>query len=267
MKFRTLFNQWIPALRKSEKDILLAVANALNPEASKLLLKQIEAVNYVQRHSGGKEVNLYCMQKNKAKFDDQILFPNRFDELKLGYVEINQGHAGLNYATVWACNGHVFSIESPKPLATEKDSKITNITILSDPTSEEIVQWEETKIESWISDRLRGEVFARPPIYNSLNELKNKRALRHMPPDYIAIIEKYDGVISGSLTILGSDNLRIIYIQDAEYTAFAELPNKGVLAVKKGEESVGVWFIDFEDNSPKRVGESFADALDTISAT
>lgn len=169
---------------------------------------------------------------------------------------------GVNNATAWVCNGHIFSIELSRPLSSAGDVRITNVTILSDPTSSEVVEWKEAKINSWISKKLSGKIFSRPPIGELPDAQQIKESLQGMPSDYLAIIDKNNGVVSDSLVILGGDQLRKVRTQDVEYTIFAELPNKGVFAIRQSDKNEDVWFIDFEDNSPTCVGGTFEDALD-----
>lgn len=261
MKVRTLFNKIFPPLRKSEQSILYAIVDNLNDEGAKLLTDQIESINYVQRHADGKEVNLYCMRGNKAKFNEDILFPSELQEFKMASVHLRQANGRLFTADIWVCNGHIFSIEySVAPPKTSADNlKILDVTILTDPMLKNKEDWIKGEVHSWISDKLHGNVYVRPPLDEGSYADNLNNILSYLPSDYIDIIKMNNGIRSESIIILGSDRLRKVDIQGNEYTVFAEIPDKGVIAVRHNNK--GVWLIDFENYLEQKLGETFKDAL------
>jgi hypothetical protein len=262
-KCRTLLNRIFPPLKGHEVKILEAVCSALPQEASALLKTQIDQVNYVQRLAGGKEVNLYSMRDGQAKFSRKSRFPNSSEEAKLAVVTLKDGAGKVIRLSVWMCNGHIFSLEYNQSPQVSKHSEIEilNVTVVTDPMRKEQQEWRSGTIESWVNDYLIGKsISLRNPISRDEIERCNHEGL---PEDYLDILRQANGIKSDSLILLGIDLVRNLELPNDEgvYQIFAELPDKGVLAIQKASSSGDIFFIDFEDNEATKVGKTLRQAL------
>ncbi len=95
-----------------EQVTLDAVQERLSSESAAILKAQRAHINKVQRHSGGKEVNLYHMSWGRACFKSSLKFRNYADELLIGKVVLVRTDASTRALTaeVWLVNGRLFSI-------------------------------------------------------------------------------------------------------------------------------------------------------------
>jgi hypothetical protein len=98
-----------------EMMILERVISQIEGENGLRLQQQIEVINHIQRHRGGREVNLYQMRNGKVIFDDHLRFRNPPDEELLACVILRSPaqRAELN-AEVWMAGGRIFSLEFNK---------------------------------------------------------------------------------------------------------------------------------------------------------
>lgn len=97
-----------------EREILSGIGSALADDLSDLYSLQIERINKVQRLLEWNEIEFYCMSFFKVRWPDEILFKNK-KEFILGEGVLSSGENTANI-TVWSVGGHVFSIESERPL-------------------------------------------------------------------------------------------------------------------------------------------------------
>jgi len=94
-----------------EKMVLDSVREHLKPQITELWVRQVLAIDKVQRIPEGVEVNFYRMEKGRPSFDQALAFPNKKTELLLANVQAELADVGKLNAKVWCVKGFVFSIE------------------------------------------------------------------------------------------------------------------------------------------------------------
>ena len=268
MFLRILLNSVIPPLKDYEKALFDNLIKKLEPDAGSLLAKQIGSVNYVQRHSNNKEVNLYTIKNNKPFFNDKNQFPNSRSEMKLASIFFNKVQEAERFqADFWIVNGYIFSIEfdkNPSKL-TGRSIDITIIHVFTNPMEEDKILLEAPVIKGWASDWLKQFHFNR---LNSPLPLRQRIKLTNclstaLPNDYVEIISQTEGAESDYCKIFGISEIRNLILTDARYDVIAEIKNKGVLAVKHNTNDAIIFFIDYEDNLPIIDGTEFCHAIES----
>ena len=97
-----------------EQTILRTVEAVLPPEQRAKYSEQVAHINKVQRLLEWNEIEFYCKRWFKIQWPPDLLFGNR-SEFELGSGTLTASGASAR-VKVWSVGGHVFSIESHKPL-------------------------------------------------------------------------------------------------------------------------------------------------------
>ena len=239
-KLKNLFTQY----RSYEQAILDALIEN-SPESSRGILKsQLDRVSKIQRHAGGREVNLYCMKGGAAFLDESLRFPNSKPELLLAKAAIESPclREALR-AEVWMANGRIFSLMfNRSPNGIGKDFKVNHFEILSDPMKQ-FVEGEET-----IKDREK--------ILEKINA--------SLPEEYITMIEiKHDHSING-WQLYDIPNIRKIAFPDKNYYLLAEKEGRGAIAVAESNLSGELFYLDYEDDGPEKIRVPLCDFIEAI---
>jgi len=140
MFLRILLNSLIPPLKDYEKVLFDNLINKLASKAGSQLAKQIESINYVQRHANKKEVTLYTIKNNKPFFNEKYQFFLNLPEVKLASIIFKDSVESENFhADFWLVNGYIFSIEFDKSPSKIKNSNIDikTIQVFVDPMKKE----------------------------------------------------------------------------------------------------------------------------------
>jgi hypothetical protein len=112
-----------------ESCILNAVAAALGAEWKTLYASQLACINKVQRLLKWNEIEFYCMRLFKVRWPESVLFENRGEfALASGVLQANALQATVS---VFAVNGHVFSLESCSSLKAFRACKQLQFTVSS----------------------------------------------------------------------------------------------------------------------------------------
>jgi hypothetical protein len=121
--------------RSPENAVWDALAAALPVATRGLLEEQLSAVGMVQRHSGGREVNLYTGRRGRRPWPSDVRFPNQSREIRLATVRL-KGSADQGRAEISAVKGHVFQIvfrPPPGELGDPRSIGVVGVTLHSDP--------------------------------------------------------------------------------------------------------------------------------------
>lgn len=102
------------SLNQFERSILAAiVAKIEDPAQREGLQRQIDAVNFVQRLDGGREVNCYYRGENQVVADNARL-DGSVGERKVAEVHVTGNDLATNRCSVWTVDGRLFSLEFDK---------------------------------------------------------------------------------------------------------------------------------------------------------
>ena len=100
------------SLNPVEARVIDAVISALPTQAGELLRSQVRLINKVQRLDQDREVDLYRIENGRPTFPENVLFPNRSEELELAKFCITDeatGHGTTGKLRL--VKGRIFSIE------------------------------------------------------------------------------------------------------------------------------------------------------------
>lgn len=268
-------------LNEIEMLVVKAVGSCLSSEGCDLLMRQVSAVNMVQRMWASKEVNLYCLRHGKLTWDLSTIFPDQRAEVLLAKVAISRpGIRSKLHAKVFVVTGHLFSLmfdKSPSAFTKGLSSKdlqalVCVPTLLADPMvgraapleTGEDVSANLASTALWLEDwGLPGDVSGlRNPLSLDALSASVENIDAALPSDYLALLERTEGAIIGSCEIFGSANIRYVATEEVNYYLIAEITGcPGGLAVREGDNDGEIFFHDYETYEVKQVGSSLKDAL------
>ncbi|HUS12156.1 MAG TPA: hypothetical protein VMZ30_16945 [Pyrinomonadaceae bacterium] len=217
-----------------ERRVVGVVSAQLGTDARQLFEAQVNPINKIQRHSSGKEVNLYAMRRGKPSIEERFLFPLRTETL-LAKVQLNLGQEKLPLrAEVWLVNGHVFSIHFNKPPAETPETEIhvANVEILHDPMI--------AASAGPTSDADRREIL--------LRNIQSK-----LPDEYLQLVGDGNGLSINDWAVYELQDVRKVVQRDANYYLLAEKEGAGAVAVKEDELSGRIYYLDYGDDRAEKI--------------
>lgn len=266
--------QWIKdrfsLFRPVELAVLNAVAQNLLPEVRSIFEAQLRTINKVQRHSAGREVNLYHSVGNKSRFDDGLRFRNRGTDILLAKVAIETLAPSEHLeARAWLTSGRIFSITfDQSPSNASAIFRIITTAILADPDKEE--QLSQTSLDPSI---LRGKLAewrqkwsitkVRPPLnsevrWNRMHDLGIVGL-----SDYEEMLQMTDGFNVGEWRVHGLAEVRSIVDSDDTLVVLAE--NDGVGCLVASTQNAGeLRLVLYDGPEVQKAGRSFAVAMETL---
>jgi len=258
MILRFLQRRRRPPLRPLEIKLIDALGAALAPEASRLLVKQVDAVNRVQRHANDKEVNLYQIRRGRVSFEGIPMFPLTTQEAKLGTVTYKvTGESRTRRVDFWLVRGHLFSLqfrESPRGIDAEQ-ADIRDVKLHADPmvpvaapqprplSAAAMTGWLAEWAHRWqVSD-------LREPLPPEERAEKLGQIGATVPSDYGELLSQTDGLEIGGCRVYSLSDIREVVMPDATYYILAEMADRGVLALKQGESDGSIYFFAYDANA------------------
>lgn len=118
-----------PGMSPLESQLLQAVAAQLDPERARKLRLRLDAINLVQRHEAGRQVNTYAMKSGKPTFDDALRLVATDDECKLAQVAFSAPDGSRIHGDIWLVAGQVFSLEFDAPTAPLRDHSPSDLVV------------------------------------------------------------------------------------------------------------------------------------------
>jgi hypothetical protein len=274
MRLRTLFNFWFPPINPVERKLLEAVGDRLTPSARAIFEKQIARINYVQRHSEGKEVNFYCMKGNTSTVDESSAFPFHQQEERLATVEFQASGIRKSFcATLWLVEGNLFCIEfdrSPRSIRSQSIT-VNAVTILIDPmapqrTVKTIQSIEDNNFVGWMKDWARTWILenTKTPLSASDQDRAIKEIGVELPKEYLDVIRQTDGVKINNCTIFGLLEIRSVIMDESGFYVLAEFEGHGAICVTQDRMANSqLLFFDYESGNSSNMGESFKNAIES----
>lgn len=252
-----------------ELKMLRAVASALSPVESAVLLRQIPMFNKIQRQVDGREVNLYHSRGGKVSFDDSLRFPDRTGECRLANVSLQTPHVGIA-AEIWAVNGRVFSIvysKAPRAFFESVESDPGSITInvqavpslKSTASRAEAGSPAEPEMDRWRSSLGTDVQFFRPLDERSIDQLIGA-ANASFPDDYLRLLRVSNGISFDGGRVLGANEIRTVADNSGNLCVIAELGARHTICVSIGGTSTGVQMLD-EHGQIVRSGDTLFDLV------
>jgi hypothetical protein len=223
-----------------EQEVLGALSAELPPAAREILAKQRDAINLVQRHAGGKEVNLYAMRRGRPCYEEHLLFPLQLEEAKLATLEIasSTGKTPLR-AEVWLVKGWVFSIQFSKAPqeGLQAGARVLSVKVLRDP------------------------MMAVADVHQSPNpdELRTK-----LPDQYLGLVPEGHNVSIKDWVVYSLSNIRSVAQRDGNYYLVAEKVDMGAVALKEDDVSGQLYYLDYGDDHGERITVPLREFLDTF---
>lgn len=261
--------------------VIEGVKSRLSSDTATQLQRQVDSINKVQRHTNGKEVNLYCIVRGKPAFDERLRFPGIAEQAILAAVRLTHpDKSAVLKIELWLANGRLFSLLFDKPpkqffagYSLEHVSPaISEVTIGTDPgRGPEILgaggaSAHPGTLNGWpqallISGQLRA---LRPPVPASQREALIAQIDARLPLDYLELVDQTDGALVGTCKVHGLTSIRKVVLPDVSYYILAELDNFGELAIKDGSRSGELCRIYYESDDVQPLSQSFRSALNEL---
>lgn len=228
-------------LTELERQVIAAVSSSLSSAATEIFEAQMSLVNFIQRHSSGKEVNLYPMRRGKPVYDERILFPLRTESLLATVDLIIIGKEHSLRAEILLVEGWVFSLSFnlPPGKTLENNIHINNVRIWCDPMS-------TTSTGSGSEVKRREE---------SLAKCHSK-----FPEEYLRLVGDGEGITVRDWAVLGIHRVRKVVQPEGNYYLLAEKAGLGAVGIKEDDYSGQVYYLDYEGGD----GETIRVSLQTF---
>ena len=261
-----------PPLKPVEKKLLDVLAAHLSPEAQAVLATQIGRVNFVQRHAGDKEVNLYHIERGKPAWGNVSLFPNTSTEAKLARVSfIAADKSKALRVDFWLVQGHLFSLQfnqSPRGIDADrieiKDAKVLvdpMVPVVAEPRRpiepDTLTDWAREWATRWRLTNLR-EPLSEPQRRQILDQLDTQ-----LPADCLELVAQTEGLELDGCVVYGLSEVRSVVLPAQNCYVLDELADRGVLAVKEGQSDRKIYFVDYEGQE-EEMGTSFRAAVERL---
>lgn len=261
-----------------EVSAIEAVINRLDRRSGARLRQQIEAINKVQRLTGGKEVNLYRMSHGKAIFDDGLRFSGVEEEKLLASVSLvpSVGNKTPLKIELWLANGRLFSLlfnKKPKEFFSGDQlravqPRIVDVKICFDPMlpSENVRAEAKVSLGGWL------EVLQKKGLVSEINiPMKTQKRVEALecinavpPADYVDLLSQTDGAKIGEYIILGSEKIRKIVLPDENYYVLVDVGTNGGLVIKESGQDGELYLLKYEDGSLCPMGISLRNAVERM---
>jgi hypothetical protein len=274
---RPLLNWIRPPLREYEQLLLQKTSEALPSEARALFQRQIEGVNFVQRHSADKEVNLYSLRGGKPFFDPTFNFPNATKELSLARLSFKRrGEKETTKADLIAVRGRVFSLHfnrSPKGLDATLIEGL-EVKLLADPmeavstgTPNEAFaaiwrDWREGWAKKW---KIKT---SRAPLPSDERDRLLSKLDTKLPDDFRELLQDCDGFVVEKpyVRVFGANEIREVTLESQNIYVLAQGEEMRSLAVRREAHDGKLYFVEHEGQT-KEMGYSFRLALEELLTT
>lgn len=276
-----LRNRFRPVFTALERRVIDEVKARLEPDAAKLLDRQVSEINLVQRHAG-RETACYSIKDDKPQRDASLRFPNSSPELKLATVRFRAPETRAEWsAELYLAHGHLFSIVfSADPKAFEERGKersgdilITGVELAADLMLEtggdvpRVAESGATKLSGWLLEweekyDMHG---LRAPLELAERERLRARINAALPEDYLELTGQCDGFTLENFLILGLSEIYPVVMPDADYFLLAQLKDSGALALK-ADAGPDIYYLPFDNGEVVPLGDSFRHAVENLLA-
>ncbi|MBX9878153.1 MAG: hypothetical protein K2Y22_06800 [Candidatus Obscuribacterales bacterium] len=211
--------------------VLEAVGGLLTITWKEIYDYQLSRVNKIQRHANDKEVNLYCVEFGKVvPLPESDMLPNIKTEYPLASVSIVDSQTNVEIkAIVWVATRRIFSINFDKsPNSLSRNISVSKAKLLTDLSSGE----------------------------SSTDHLKDFV----LPQDYLDLVRNGDTTING-WQVLAPINTRIVVQEEKNLCILAIRNESAYIGVHEGDQTGGLFLIDFETDEEAQLGNSLLLAL------
>ncbi|POZ52861.1 hypothetical protein [Methylovulum psychrotolerans] len=267
---------------KFERNIIEEVKAHLESEAGIRLQKQVDGINKIQRLAGGKEVNLYHIQRGKPTFDNSLRFPSACDEALLANMNLihPEKHNTKLKVEVWLVKGQLFSLlfnKPPKQFFIGLDLKLlepemADVKIWFDPMLPQIPSISRLANDAMSTEWLQEwvKISRVTELCKALSSTERESVLRkinaQLPFDYLTLMAQTEGMKLSTCTIYGVSKIRKVVCPDENYYLLAEIEGLGALVVKEGSEDAKLYLFNYENNDISLVEGTFKNAVAILMA-
>lgn len=257
-------------LNALELRLLAELGKVLPPQAREILSKQVEGINRVHRsRPDGKEVNCY----RKPSWDDIPKFPSGAQDVKAITIRFKVPGVGSWRADLDIVAGHFFSItfdRSPKSITNRgADVVIESVRIHDDPMAPPAGEPEREALRpfsGWLKALSERHEIREPspPLASTERERRLSRLTAKLPVDYPELVSQTDGLVVGNCSVLGLAELHDVVLPDANYYMLGDVHGQGALGVRQDSRDAAVYFLPYEGEKPRPIGDSLRDALEAL---
>lgn len=258
-------------LRPYEEAVVASLEPVVSPSTWAAVREHIAAVSFVQRHTRGKEVNLYYSDRLMCK----CIAPSPFDAWPIAITRYHvQNEPTTIRASVWIAGGRLFSIlfsHSPSPYRTGELS-VLSTDILFDPLA--------FPLRGSLDLVLNGNDLSHAPRY--IREMAASFGPDAQSRPLVAevrerfLLPARDCLPNDFMNILGYTNgfgingwhcaglpIQEVAMEEANLFVLASASEPVVLCAVDGDKTRRVYFYDLERDKGRRLGDSFLAALES----
>lgn len=253
-----------------ERAVLRELLLRLPPPASELVERQLAAINLVQRHAAGKEVNLYRMVHGGSSPPHEAALPRGDPEAELARLQfVPIGHERLMTASFWIVRGVLFSIQfdaSPTPILREREILVKAFELCIDPLvapADAPPRWlvRPTSV-SWAAlCQDYGPCYGTAPLSESECVSRLAGLQVAVPDDYLTLLAETDGLGTERFHVRGCRELSPLAMPNATFVVLAEVAPIGEIAVKQLNVDAVLYSFSYGRNDVRPAGRSLAQAI------
>lgn len=245
--------------------------NKLSPAAAKILDRQLQRFNLIQRSSGGTIITFYDLDdRNYSTWTDTDLFVNRSSELtaaRIWFYSQPPTQPTRIKADIVLHNGRLSSIEFSKPpkslTAVFTASKVQAFVDPMQPLPSPSKATHSTTIDRGITQTLlhlsatnlrepRGQVET-----NRLTQIIDAR----LPIEYLQLMSLTDGLTAANWRVFGLSEIRRIVQPTGNFYLLAEATDGRAVGVLQESEDEQLYLISPEKDEPEIIHLSVLDYI------
>lgn len=262
-----------------ENSLLLELQRNLKPDTRELLSHQIEAINFVQRHTNSCEVNCYSMRSGKPCHDSAYQFPNRGLDVKFAVIRFSTSSGAKSWtANFHAVDGYLFSIiftPSPEDIQKHDDIQIISVKILHDTmsannSSRSLTERDKAQLTGWLGTW--SQKYQIKNVYQPMQDAERQNLLQDLlqdyevsfPQDYLELLKQCEGLMVNNVSILGLSQSYEVVLPHWKYLTLAEIANEGILGLREQSDLGCIYFLGYEASNAVEVSKSFREAVEKM---
>ena len=257
---------------KLEECLLREVSRSLPAPSAEIFRAQIEDIQYARRFIGGSREVLFYRKKGG---EGSPPFAANHAELKFAAIRFSvQSVKGSWTANFWLAKGRFFSIDyshGSREIQSASAVQVKEFRLLHDPSNAvdlsvhmQPLSRNEVNLPAWVNEIEKH--FSVSDAYKPLSVEMRSRFLDeiscNLPDDYLALIERTEGLSIGPIGILGLSQVYEVVMPDWNYYLIAEIARKGMLGVRAHDSNAEIWCLDYDGAPPwQKMGSAISDAI------
>jgi len=255
-------------LRPHEIRCLQEWRGALDDEAKRLLDAQLRLLDRYKRHANDAVVSFFSTTvPNASQLPGYVRFPLREDESRVAVVNLTFGTGESVKASVVLTAGELLSLEFNRAPRDFADQTVSNasVEVLRDvmaasPAARPAPR--ERELRALLGEKATQARELRAPLRRSEREAVLKGLDAILPEQYLRLMQVTDGFRLGRLKVHGLAEIWSAPRPDGIFYVFGAVEETADLAVKQGETSQRIHWLDYETDAATVLERGLLDTID-----